>query len=137
MGLIPWNGSRGSVLDRIFEEPWRLIGGAERDLPAVEVFESGPDVVVRAEVAGIDPQDLDVHVEEDRVTVRGQRRDEGRREMYHSERRYGAFVRTVALPAPVDPSKARARLRHGLLEVAAPRRADDTRHGRRVEVELG
>ena len=112
---------------------------ADRDLPAVEVFERGPDVVVRAEVAGLDPQDLDVHVEEDRVVLRGERRDEDQRERagyYQSERRYGAFVRTVALPAPVDPSKARARLRHGLLEVTAPRRADDTRYGRRVEVEL-
>jgi HSP20 family protein len=140
MGLIPWNGSRGSLLDRLFEEPWRMLGTVvDRDLPPVEVLERGGEVLVRAELAGVDPQDIEVHVDEDTVTLRGQRRAEERQDhdgYFQTERRYGAFVRSVALPASVDPGRARARFRHGLLEVAAPRRHDDGRHGRRVEVEL-
>jgi HSP20 family protein len=139
-GLIPWNGGGSSLLDRLFEEPWRMLGTVvDRESPAVEVFERGPDVVVRAELAGIDPQDIEVHADEDAVTLRGQRRQDEQGPQggyFHSERRYGAFVRTIRLPAPVDPARARARFRHGLLEVTVPRREDDPRHGRRVEVEL-
>ncbi len=139
-GLIPWSGSRTSLLDRLFEEPWRLVGTVvDRDAPAVEVFERGDAVVVRAELAGIDPQDIDVRLDDDMVTLRGERRQDPQRPQgayYQSERRYGAFVRTVSLPAAVDPERARARFRHGLLEITAPRRRDDRRHGRRIQVEL-
>ncbi len=139
-GLMPWNGGRASLLDRLFDEPWRMLGTVvERDAPAVEVFERGDEVVVRAELAGIDPQDIDVHLDEDVVTLRGERRQDAQRPQggyYQSERRYGAFVRTLSLPAPVDPERARARIRHGLLEISAPRRRDDPRHGRKLQVEL-
>jgi len=62
------------------EDPWRFVGGVGgRDLPAVEVFERGEDVIVRAEMAGVDPQDAEVRRTEDTLTIRGERRpEEGR-----------------------------------------------------------
>jgi HSP20 family protein len=143
--LIPWQPGAGllsrpqRLFERFFDDPWSLLGGPVlRRVPPVEVLERGDHVVIRAELAGIEPRDLDVRVEEDSVTIRGERRTEERGEeggFFHSERQYGTFVRTVALPAPVDPARARARFRHGLLEVEAPRRDDDARRGRRVDVE--
>jgi HSP20 family protein len=123
----------------VWEGPWDGSGGPG-GLPAVEVFERGADVVVRAEIAGVEPQDLDVRISDDVATIRGERRVEHRGPgpdgYFRSERRYGTFVRTVALPAPVDPAQARARFRHGLLEVVAPRRDRDAGPGRRVDVEI-
>ena len=124
-------------MDRLFEDPWRLVTGmAAGSGPAVDVLERRDDIVVRAEVAGVDPKDIDVRLTDDAVTIRGERRAEERADeagFYRSERHYGAFVRTVGLPAPVDTGRATAHFRHGLLEIVAPRRADDT-HGRKVPV---
>jgi HSP20 family protein len=143
--LVPWSPLGGlsdarRLFERFLDDPWRLAGGAlGAQLPPVEVFERDGEVVVRAELAGIDPQDMDVRIEEDAVTIRGERRAEERRQRggyFHSERQYGTFVRTVALPAPVDTSRAEARFRHGLLEIHAPRHADDPRHGRHVDIQV-
>lgn len=145
LDLIPWNpfhevARPRRVFDRLLEEPWRFVGAfGGRELPAVEVFERGDEVVVRAEIAGVDPQDLDVRLAEDTVTIRGERRSEDEpdeRGYYHSERQYGSFVRTVSLPAPVEPAKARARFHNGLLELRAQKRVDEARTGRRLDVEV-
>ena len=131
-------GARDSLLPQ-WDGAWDDAGPAP-GLPAVEVFERGADVVVRAEIAGVEPQDLDVRLSEDVATIRGERRVERRGPgpdgYFRSERRYGTFVRTVALPAPVDPARARARFRHGLLEVVAPRREQEPARGHRLEVEI-
>ena len=145
MDLIPWNPfgeslSPRQVFERLLEDPWRLAGsGGAAGGPAVEVLERGEDIVVRAEIAGVDPEDLDVRLTEDSVTIRGQRRagdGETQEGYYHSERQYGAFVRTIGLPATVDAARAEARFRHGLLEIVAPRRSDDHRRGRRLNVNV-
>jgi HSP20 family protein len=138
----PWNELRPSrILDRLFEEPWRMLQGwaAGPAMPAIEVFERGNDVVVRAEVAGVQPRDLEVRLADDTVTIRGERRSDVQREQdgyFHSERQYGAFVRTVALPATVDAGRARAHFRNGLLEIVAPRRDEGARRGRKLDIEV-
>lgn len=128
---------------RLIEDPWTLgeRPGYHESGPVVEVFEQGEEVVVRAEIAGVDPQDVDVRLAEDTVTIRAERRPDeagaqGADGYFHSERQYGTFVRTVSLPAAVETSKARARFRHGLLEVRAPKRVDEARHGRKVDIEV-
>lgn len=145
VGLIPWSpfhevARPGRLIDRILDEPWRFVGSiGGRDIPIVEVFERGDEVVVRAEIAGVDPQDVDVRVAEDTITIRGERRTDAEADeqgYYHSERQYGTFMRTVALPAAVDAAKAKARFHHGLLELRAPKKIDETRSGRRVDIEV-
>jgi len=145
VGLIPWSAFHEvarprRIFDRLLEEPWRFVGGfGTRELPAVEVFERGDEVIVRAEIAGVDPQDLDVRLAEDTVTIRGERRTDAEPDeqgYYHSERQYGSFIRTVSLPAPVEPAKAKARFRNGLLELHAPKRIDEARTGRKVDIEV-
>lgn len=141
MEMISWHQDLrpSQLFDRFFEDPWRLVTGVSGGgAPAVEVFERDEDIVVRAEVAGVDPKDIDVRLSDASVTIRGERRAEGRAERegyYHSERRYGAFVRTVSLPAAVETGRARARFQHGLLEIVAPRKADDSR-GRKLDIDL-
>lgn len=137
--MLPWgqDARPRPLFERLCEDPWRLAMGMSGGGPVVEVFERGEDIVIRAEVAGIEPQDLDVRRTDDAVTIRGERRAEQRSGpdgYYHSERRYGAFARTISLPAPVDSARAQARVQHGLLEVVAPRRSDGG-PGRRLSIE--
>ncbi len=92
--------------------------------PAVDIFERGEDLVLRAEVPGVAKGDLDVSVEENVLTLRGQRvRDEKvTEENYHRiERSYGAFARSFTLPASVDAAKIAAVYEDGVLEVVLPK----------------
>ena len=92
--------------------------------PAVDIFERGEDLVLRAEVPGVTKGDLDVSVDENVLTLRGERvRDEKvAEESYHRiERHYGSFVRTFSLPSHVDTSRVEARYKDGILEVVLPK----------------
>lgn len=146
MDLVPWQPWREferlrNTIDRVFLEPFAaptLAAGVNLRVP-VEVLERADELVVRAEVPGIDPQDLDVRITDEGVTLRGERKqaaDADRDGIRHSERFYGAFMRHVAFPAPVDAARARATFRNGVLEVRAPRRhPDEGRDGRRLPIE--
>lgn len=105
--------------------------------PAVDVYRRDGQVVVEMELPGAHPEDIDVRVHEDRVTVRAEvRHEEGVRGegYFRTERRYGAVFRSVPLPVPVDPARAEATYRRGLLRVEVPVREDADRGGRRVPV---
>jgi HSP20 family protein len=96
-------------------------------LPRVDVFEREADLVVRAEVPGMDPQDIDVTVEGGSLTISGSRTfenetDEGgfhRKEIFEGE-----FSRTVLLPEGTSPEDIKASVRDGMLEVAVPKRPE-------------
>lgn len=92
--------------------------------PAMEVFREGGDLIVRAELPGIDPEkDVEVFIEGDMLHVKGTRsfdrevRDEHR---YVAERAYGEFRRQVALPEGVDPDALTAVYESGVLTVTVP-----------------
>lgn len=128
-------------LARFFDNPLHSLRGALGGLggPSVEVIEQGGDVVVRAEVPGVDPADLSVRLSERAVVIEGEVRRQHQTEgegFYHTERRYGAFTRSVPLPCEVNPALARARYRQGLLEVRAPKLRSDPIAGRRLPIEI-
>lgn len=139
---LPGDSGRGR-LDRFFDDPFAELGQyVERwqsGLP-VEVFERDGEVIVRAELAGVDPNDVDVRITDDGLTIRGERRSEAEHERggtRYTERSYGSFARSIAFPAPVNADAAKATFRHGLLEVRAPRREPhDTRDGRRLQIDV-
>lgn len=139
---LPVESGRGR-LDRFFDNPFaELSHFMERwqsGLP-VEVFERDGEVVVRAELAGVDPKDVDVRITDDGLTIRGERRTEAELERdgtRYTERSYGSFARSIAFPAPVNADAAKATFRHGLLEVRAPRREpQDGRDGRRLPIDV-
>ncbi|MHB9057266.1 MAG: Hsp20/alpha crystallin family protein [Bacillota bacterium] len=97
---------------------WRGSGWA----PAVDVHETQDDVVVTAEVPGINREDIDISVSGDTVTISGrtaaENAEEDKNHHYHRRERYwGEFTRTVQLPAGVDATKSKAVFRNGLLTV--------------------
>ena len=105
--------------------------------PALDVEETDDEVLVRAELPGLRPQDFSVEATGDRLVVRGEKgeeREEHGRGFLRMERRYGSFMRTVALPCEVDPNRTRATYRDGVLRVSLPK--TETAKARRVHVNV-
>jgi len=105
--------------------------------PAVDVFETDEQMVVKAELPGLDPRDLKVTVTEDLVSFRGETTEEHeeKEEGYHwRERRHGLVQRTIPLAKRVDPDTARASFRNGILTIRAQKVGAD--RGRVVNVEV-
>jgi HSP20 family protein len=93
-------------------------------VPAVNVTANGEAVTVTVEVPGIDPDDVEVSVDGDTLTIKGEKKDETKEEgegYYRSERTFGSFVRRVPLPSEVDPEKADASIDAGVLTLRLPR----------------
>lgn len=108
--------------------------------PAIDVKETPSDIIVYAEVPGINPDDLEVVVEEGGLTVRGEIRQDIKQseEGYHRvERRYGRFHRAIPFPVPVKPEQAVAQYRDGILEIRAPKADIHQRRGRRLNITRG
>lgn len=96
----------------------------EMRAPKVDVVDRETDILVRAEVPGVEKKDLDVSVTESTVTIRGSTRREEKEEKgdyYRCEISRGAFARTVALPCEVDSGKAKAAFKDGILELTLPK----------------
>lgn len=120
-----------SEVDRLFErffgEPlWggRLTEGLRSwgsvVYPALDVSEQEDAITVRAEVPGMDPKDLDISVSGDVLVLSGEKKDESEERsesFYHSERSFGSFRRTIALPATVDRDKISADYEKGILTI--------------------
>jgi HSP20 family protein len=131
MSLIRWEPFRGlrrrdDMFEDLFGELLRrpFFEGEELTTPPVEVAESDGDVIVKMEVPGLEKDQLQLTVAEDRITVRGETRkesEEKRKNYYRQEIRYGAFQRAVPLPVEVDAAKASAELKNGMLKVTLPK----------------
>jgi HSP20 family protein len=113
-----------SVLDQAFGSwPTEGTGGASW-LPVCDVFEGRDSVKLLAELPGVRPEDVKLSVENNLLTIQGQKRSEsnGRSGRLHSlERSYGSFERSFALPSTIDPDRITATFEHGILTVTIPR----------------
>ncbi len=105
--------------------------------PAVEAFQRGNDFVIRADVPGMNRQDLNVEVGDDMVTVRGERREDRTDErdgVFWSERSYGSFTRVIPLPPGAITDSAKATFNNGVLEIVMQAPSAETRRGRRLDI---
>jgi len=91
--------------------------------PALEVRQKDNNIVVRADLPGVDPKDVKIEVDNDMLVVEGERKKEHTEEregFYRSERSYGRFYRTIPLPEGAKTDQARADFKNGVLEVTVP-----------------
>ena len=105
--------------------------------PAIEAFQRGNEFIVRAEVPGMNRQDLNVEVGDDSLTIRGERKHEQEDEregVFWSERSYGSFTRVVPLPPGTITDSAKASFTNGVLEVVMQAPSADARRGRRIDI---
>jgi HSP20 family protein len=125
--------SMRSVMDRLFDQSFGRFPGvrANEDLgPAnlgIDVYETSTDYVVRAAVPGVDPKDIDISVEDEVLTIKGEFRHESEvnEDSYlRKELRTGSFQRSLRLPPTVDAEKASASFEHGVLKLSLPKKAE-------------
>ena len=132
MSLIPWQPNEVFDLrrdmNRLFDSFW---GGGERGetdsarwYPAVDISESGDNVVVTAELPGTKAEDVKVTVSNDVLTIQGEKKRETKTEegqVHRTERSYGSFMRSFHLPYAVNADKISAHHRDGILTVTVPK----------------
>src|SRR5882724_2251409 len=95
--------------------------------PAVDVYEDEHNITLKIEVPGIDEKDIDVRIENNTLTVHGERKieKEEKEENYRRvERQYGSFTRTFTLPSTVDPEKVSANYENGVLKIKLAKKAE-------------
>jgi len=141
MAIVRWEPFRDLLslqerMNRLFSESYRSGGpqGQEDDwalggswAPAVDIYEQDGNIVLKAELPGLDLKDVDIRVENNTLTLRGQRKldEQVKRDNYHRvERAYGAFTRSFALPNVVDAENIKAEYKDGLLRVTLPKREE-------------
>lgn len=135
----------GTLQDE-FERLFRHFFGGEEGFPstagawspALDVEEDAQRFVLHIELPGVDPDDVEVNLQENVLTVSGERNfyEERDADLFRRvERRFGRFHRAVRLPDRVDPDKVDARYENGLLTIAVPK-AEEARQ-RRIEVRAG
>jgi len=137
VAIIRWDPFRDLVtlrerMNRLFED-MAASRSEGKDLmtstwvPSVDIFETESDVVLAAEVPGIDEKDIEIKVEDNTLTIKGERKfeKETKEENYHRiERSYGSFFRSFALPSYVDHEKIEAQFENGVLKVHMPKKAE-------------
>jgi HSP20 family protein len=132
-------GSLYRDIDRLFDEFARapLAGQAQVNLvPSIDVSETDREIVVSAEMPGLERGDVDISIEDDVLTIRGEKNIEQEKDdkNYHvSERSYGVFYRALQLPPGVDTSKIQASMSNGVLKVTIPKPAKS--QPQRIEVQ--
>jgi HSP20 family protein len=124
--LIPHNTKSVSPFETVFRNFFGESGVAWG--PAVDVFETEEAFVVRADLPGVDPKNVSLSIEDGYLTLKGEKAkgEDSRREgsWYRFERRYGSFVRSIALPDTVDPENVEATAENGVLTVTLPKREE-------------
>lgn len=110
-----------------WESPFwsEMARSTEIRVPSVDVIDRDEEIVVRAEIPGVDKENLEVSLSDDRLTIKGTSRQEKEEkeagEFTRRERSRGSFTRMVTLPANVDGEKAKASFKDGVLEMTLPK----------------
>ncbi len=134
MSIMRWDpfedvGTLRRTMDRLFDDFFSTRRPSQ-DLaemawePAIEMYETEHEVVVRAEMPNIDPKQVDITVTNDAITLKGETKHEEEqknRQYYRRELRYGAFSRTLPLGTEVKSVEATATHKNGVLEVKIPK----------------
>ena len=117
-----------SPFGRGFGRPWQLFAWEADASPfPVDLYETDDEVVVKASLPGVQPDETEISVTGRFLTIKGERREEDAEERpnyFRQERRYGAFQRVLKLPVRVDSEQADATLDEGVLTVRLPKAAD-------------
>jgi HSP20 family protein len=120
-------GELRTRMDRMFDELWEgqgRAGVAPRSWsPAIDVVHENGNLVLRADVPGIKPDEVKIEVQDDILTVSGsheEKKEEKDKRFLRRERRFGSFARSMTLPTGVDPKQIKAKTHDGVVEVTIP-----------------
>ena len=126
-------------IDRLFDDfaaPMLGFGNGEL-LPEMDYAETDKDIVVTAELPGVDAKDVDISLTDGALTIRGEKkseRDERKANYRLTERSYGSFERSMRLPDGIDAEKAKAEFEKGVLKVTLPKSEAMRAKSRKIEI---
>ena len=127
------NGMFDDFLGRSFHD----LGNGRDFLPQVDVTETAKEIKITAELPGLDEKDVDVSVLDNMLSIKGekiQEKEEEEHDSYYSERSFGSFQRTIALPQGIDTEKVQARFKKGVLKITIPKKPEAQSNRRKIEL---
>jgi HSP20 family protein len=127
-GLRVFEDTMNRLLSEPAARPWS---------PAVDIFETENELLMKADLPGLEMKDIDIQIENGTLSLRGERKYEHASKdggFHRVERGYGAFARYFALPETVDPEKVKGEYRNGVLTVTLPKK--EVAKPRQVKVEV-
>ena len=124
------------IFDDFLGEPFDLFGQGSY-MPQMNVSEDEKEIMVTAELPGVEEKDLDVSISKDALTIKGEKKTEiedKNKDYYRVERSYGSFSRTLPMPEGIDEAKAQAELKKGVLKIRIPKSAQAAPQRKKIEV---
>ncbi len=141
--LIPWRGEMDrlrSEMERLYDRffdlrPIRRFTDDGEWMTSVDVSETAKEIIVNAEIPGVEAKDIDVNLAGNVLTIKGERKrehEEKEENLHRVERSYGSFYRSLSLPSEVDADKIKASYKKGVLRVTMPKTKRAA--GKKVEI---
>lgn len=125
------------AFDRMVGRPRRRYGITEFRTPVMDIKDEGDHYLLEAELPGIRKEDVDIEVTEDKLTVKGERKEEKKEEKegyVRHERGYRSFYREIPMPSDVISDKATAEMKGGILKIMLPKTEKEKKGGKKIEV---
>lgn len=138
--MLSWNRSMERMLNNLYDESDLRFGEPMNLRMPLDVVENDDEFVVKADVAGIDPEDIEITYTDNNLSIKGEiideRDEEDEEGRYHlRERRYGTFSRTISMPGTVDVENIQAETENGVLKIHLPKKEEVK--PRRIEIKGG
>jgi HSP20 family protein len=136
-GLIPERDAFETIQE-LMRRPFEDFFGNERFMPRLDVSEQGDESIIRAEIPGMNPEDVDIRLEGGNLVFSGEKKheDESRDEnRYHVERSYGRFQRTIPVSGELKEDDVKASFKNGVLTVRLPKNKVEG-HTKKIPVEI-
>lgn len=105
--------------------------------PAMDVYEKDGNLVLKAELPGMKPEDVEITIEEGNLIVKGEKKVESEvkeKDYYHVERSYGSFYRSLALPEGTKPEQIAATFKDGVLEITMPKPVETKAESKKIPI---
>lgn len=128
----------GRRLRPFWPERWWPAASMKISQPAVDLYEEKDDIVVKAELPGMEKDNIEVNLSGNRLTIKGEKKQEEevkKEGYYRAERSYGSFVRTLELPLEVQSDQVKAAFKNGILEIRLPKTEEAKKKETKVKVD--
>ncbi len=105
--------------------------------PSVDISETEKEIVISAELPGMEDKDIDVSLSKDTLTIKGEKKEEKEekaKSYYRMERSFGSFCRTIPLPAEIDSDKVEAEFKKGVLTIKLPKTPEAIKETKKIQI---
>lgn len=132
--------SMNQLFDDFFQGPsYAGAGSFAQSFPVVDIHDKGKNLVIKAELPGMDMKDVHIYIHDKVLTIRGEKKQEKEEKSHRSlrvERSYGSFYREIELPCLVEDEKIHAEYKHGVLKITLPKCSKVLEETKRIDVKI-